>query len=76
MFLVKFFLGKFGLCIYIYIAGNPHDPCFDWKRPSFGGLTFQNRCHFGSNIYLYKYRIVIMTTSSHVLFFLRDRWSF
>ena len=22
---------------------NPNDPCFDWKRPSFGGLKPQDR---------------------------------
>ena len=31
---------------------NPNDPCFDWKRPFFGGgLTFKNRGHLGSRIY-------------------------
>ena len=29
-------------------AWNPNDPCFDWKRPCFGGLTFKNRGHLGS----------------------------
>ena len=33
---------------------NPTDPCFDWKRPCFGGLTFKNRGHLGS-IYIYIY---------------------
>ena len=28
---------------------NPNDPCFDWKRPCFGGLTFKNRGHLGSS---------------------------
>ena len=27
---------------------NPNDPCFDWKGPCFGGLTFKNRGHLGS----------------------------
>ena len=27
---------------------NPNDPCFDWKRPCFGGLTFKNRGQLGS----------------------------
>ena len=27
---------------------NPNDPCFDWKSPCFGGLTFKNRGHLGS----------------------------
>ena len=31
---------------------NPNDPCFDWKRPCFGGLTFENRGHLGSR-YIY-----------------------
>ena len=26
---------------------NPNDPCFDWKRPCFGGLTFKNRGQLG-----------------------------
>ena len=33
--------------IYTY-TWNPNDPCFDWKRPCFGGLTFKNRGHFCS----------------------------
>ena len=35
---------------------NSNYPCFDWKRPCFGGLTFKNRGHWGSRyieIYLY-----------------------
>ena len=31
-----------------FLSGNPNDPCFDWKRPCFGGLTFKNRGHWGS----------------------------
>ena len=27
---------------------NPNDPCFDWKGPCFGGLTFKNRGQLGS----------------------------
>ena len=44
--------------IYIYIihTWNPNDPCFDWKRPCFGGLTFKNRGHLGSR-YIYIYYI-------------------
>ena len=33
--------------IYMY-TWNPNDPCFDWKRPCVGGLTFKNRGHLGS----------------------------
>ena len=33
--------------IYIYTQ-NPTDPCFDWKRPCFRGLTFKNRGQLGS----------------------------
>ena len=41
------------VCIYIY-TWNPNDPCFDWKSPCFGGLTFKNRGHLGSRyVYLY-----------------------
>ena len=32
---------------------NPTDPCFDWKRPCFGGLTFKNRGHLGSRFIMY-----------------------
>ena len=35
---------------------NPNEPCFDWKRPCFGGLTFKNRGHLGSRyVYIYIY---------------------
>ena len=34
--------------LFIYIFLEPNDPCFDWKRPCFGGLTFKNRGHLGS----------------------------
>ena len=34
-------------------AWNPNDPCFGWKRPCFGGLTFKNRGHLGSR-WIYK----------------------
>ena len=33
-------------------AWNPNDPCFDWKRPCFVGLTFKNRGHLGSRCLL------------------------
>ena len=40
---------------YVY-TWNPNGPCFDWKRPCFGGLTFKNRDHLGSRyIYIYIY---------------------
>ena len=32
----------------ISVSWNSNDPCFDWKRPCFGGLTFKNSGHFGS----------------------------
>ena len=33
---------------------NPNDPCFAWKRPCSGGLTFKNRDYLGSRyIYIY-----------------------
>ena len=32
------------------------DPCFDWKRPCLGELTFKNRGHLGSRyVYIYTY---------------------
>ena len=40
--------------IDIKYTWNPNNPCFDWKRPCFGGLTFKNRGHLGSRyIYIY-----------------------
>ena len=36
------------ICVYIYIHLEPNDPCFDWKRSCFGGLTFKNRGQLGS----------------------------
>ena len=45
--------------VIIYICTwNPNDPCFDWKRPCFGGLTFKNRGHLGSRLYIYILYIV------------------
>ena len=42
-----------GIKVYIYIyTWNPNDPCFDCKRPCFGGSTFKNRGHLGSR-YIY-----------------------
>ena len=36
------------LVFFLKLTWNPNDPCFDWKRPCFGGLTFKNRGHLGS----------------------------
>ena len=33
---------------------NPNDPCFDWKRPCFGGCNHQNRGQTGSGYILEK----------------------
>ena len=30
------------------LTWNPNDPCFDWKRPCFGGFNHQNRGQTGS----------------------------
>ena len=43
---------------------NPYDPCFEWKRPCFGGLTFKNRGHVGSRciyyiLYIYIYSNIL-----------------
>ena len=46
--------------LFIYIYLEP-DPCFGWKRPCFGGLTFKNRGHWGSR-YIYIFNIYIYTT--------------
>ena len=40
--------------IYIY-TWNPNDPYFDWKRPSFGGLTFKNRAQQGVLRYIERF---------------------
>ena len=49
--------------IFIY-TWNPNDPCFDWKRPCFGGLKPQNRGQTGSRyIYIYVY---IMYTYTYI----------
>ena len=32
----------------IFFTWNLNDPCFDWKGPCFGGLTFKNRGQLGS----------------------------
>ena len=32
----------------IWFTWNPNDPCFDWRRPCFGGLLRQNRGQRGS----------------------------
>ena len=35
---------------------NPNNPCFDWKRPCFGGAKAQHRAQTGSRcIYVYIY---------------------
>ena len=39
---------------WLIYTWNPTDPCFGWKRPCFGGLTFKSRGHWGSRyIYIY-----------------------
>ena len=32
---------------------NPNDPCFDWKRPCFGGVDLQKQRSFGLQVYIY-----------------------
>ena len=34
------------------MPGTPNDPCFDWKRPSFGGFNPQNKGQMGSRYIL------------------------
>ena len=49
---------KLDLMISNVYTWNPNDPCFEWKGPSFGGLTFKNRGQLGSRyIYIYVYYI-------------------
>ena len=43
--------------VYLH-TWNPNDPCFHWKRPCFGGLTFKNRGHLGSR-YIYFYFLMV-----------------
>ena len=48
---------------------NPNDPCFDWKRPCFGGSTFKNRGHLGSRyIYIYICQTNLGTMMKLVIF--------
>ena len=43
---------------------NPNDPCFDWKRPCFGGAKAQNRGQTGSRyIYIRYIRWCFFTNS-------------
>ncbi len=47
--------GAHPISLFIY-TWNPNDPCFGWKGPCFGGLTFKNRGYLGSRyIYIYIY---------------------
>ena len=39
--------GGLGRCSPTF-TWNPNDPCFDWKRPCFGGFNHQNRGQTGS----------------------------
>ena len=54
IFVQKEYLGVatkllFSLQMYVHLhTWNPNDPCFDWKRPCFGGSTFKNKGHWGS----------------------------
>ena len=34
--------------MYVYLETQMGAPCFAWKRPCFGGLTFKNRGQLGS----------------------------
>ena len=44
---------QFDVEVYLYIyTWNLNDPCFGWKRPCSGGLTFKNRGHLRSR-YIY-----------------------
>ena len=45
-------VNSFSKKICILASWNPNAPCFGWKRPCFGGLTFKNRGHWGSRLVL------------------------
>ena len=51
--------------IFIY-TWNPNDPCFDWKRPCFGGLKPQNRGQTGS-------RYIYICIHIHIYLYIRMR---
>ena len=57
---------------------NPNDPCFAWKRPCFGGLTFKNRGYLGSRllyIYFLKFVDVIISFIDMSFFHFSDVFS-
>ena len=57
--------GPFG-SRYVYAWNpndSPNDPCFDWKRPSFGGLKPQNRGQTGSRCIYY---IILLCISLYI----------
>ena len=54
------------ILVYIY-TWNPNDPCFEWKRPSFGGFKPKNRGQTGSRyIYIYTHDIRLQLMSLHL----------
>ena len=52
---------------YIY-TWNLNDPCFGWKRPCFGGLTFKNRGHLGSRYIIYYQHLSTLLNASQQIF--------
>ena len=74
-------LGHSVLSLYIYIhiyiyTWNPNDPCFDWKKPCFGGLTFKNRGHLGSRyIYIYTHVYIYIYIWNFPMFFFHTIFS-
>ena len=50
--------------LYLYL--EPNDPCFDWKRLCFGGLTFKNKGYLGSRYILYEINNISTLSSPRI----------
>ena len=58
---------------YVYLEPFD-DPCFDWKRPCFGGLKPQNRGPTGSR-YIYIYLFTRLSSFGSFILYPLNRWS-
>ena len=52
IFDINFKICTVHICIHVH-TWNPNGPCFDWKRPCFGGFNHQSRGHWGSRFTLH-----------------------